>query len=81
VCSPGNQRSHLLTGGGEGIGAECALAYVREGATVAILDRNREAADNFINIWSCLTELLSFTRLSFSNKFRTFGCILYSRPW
>jgi meso-butanediol dehydrogenase/(S,S)-butanediol dehydrogenase/diacetyl reductase len=34
----------VLTGGGEGIGAECALAYVREGASVAILDRNREAA-------------------------------------
>lgn len=24
----------VLTGGGDGIGAECALAYVREGATV-----------------------------------------------
>jgi meso-butanediol dehydrogenase / (S,S)-butanediol dehydrogenase / diacetyl reductase len=36
----------VLTGGGEGIGAECALAYVREGATVAILDRNLEAAED-----------------------------------
>jgi meso-butanediol dehydrogenase/(S,S)-butanediol dehydrogenase/diacetyl reductase len=34
----------LLTGGGDGIGAECALAYAREGARVAILDRNVEAA-------------------------------------
>ncbi len=34
----------LLTGGGDGIGAECALAYAREGATVAILDQNLEAA-------------------------------------
>lgn len=34
----------VLTGGGDGIGAECAVAYVREGATVAILDRNLEAA-------------------------------------
>jgi meso-butanediol dehydrogenase / (S,S)-butanediol dehydrogenase / diacetyl reductase len=34
----------LLTGGGDGIGAECALAYAREGATVAILDRNLDAA-------------------------------------
>lgn len=35
----------VLTGGGEGIGAECALAYVREGAEVVILDRNLEAAE------------------------------------
>ena len=35
----------VLTGGGDGIGAECALAYAREGAKVAILDRNLEAAD------------------------------------
>lgn len=34
----------VLTGGGDGIGAECALAYAREGATVAILDRNLDAA-------------------------------------
>ena len=36
----------VLTGGGEGIGAECALAYVREGARVAILDRNLKAAED-----------------------------------
>src|ERR1700733_10746632 len=35
----------VLTGGGEGIGAECALAYAREGATVAILDHHIEAAE------------------------------------
>jgi meso-butanediol dehydrogenase / (S,S)-butanediol dehydrogenase / diacetyl reductase len=36
----------VLTGGGDGIGAECALAYAREGASVAILDRNLEAAED-----------------------------------
>jgi meso-butanediol dehydrogenase / (S,S)-butanediol dehydrogenase / diacetyl reductase len=36
----------LLTGGGDGIGAECAIAYGREGARVAILDRNLQAAEN-----------------------------------
>ena len=30
----------LLTGGATGIGRECALAYGRDGATVAVLDRN-----------------------------------------
>src|ERR1700735_3306871 len=34
----------LLTGGASGIGRECALAYAREGATIAILDRNFEEA-------------------------------------
>lgn len=34
----------LLTGGADGIGAECAVAYGRAGATVAILDRNLDAA-------------------------------------
>ncbi len=34
----------VLTGGADGIGRECALAYAREGASVAILDRNIEAA-------------------------------------
>jgi meso-butanediol dehydrogenase/(S,S)-butanediol dehydrogenase/diacetyl reductase len=34
----------VVTGGGDGIGRECALAYVREGAVVAILDNNLEAA-------------------------------------
>jgi len=34
----------VLTGGADGIGRECALAYAREDATVAILDRNLEKA-------------------------------------
>ena len=36
----------LLTGGATGIGRECALAYGREGASVAVLDRNFEDAQN-----------------------------------
>jgi NAD(P)-dependent dehydrogenase (short-subunit alcohol dehydrogenase family) len=36
----------VLTGGGSGIGAECAAAYAREGARVAILDRDLQAAQN-----------------------------------
>jgi len=34
----------VLTGGGDGIGRECALAYSREGARVAIVDWNLDAA-------------------------------------
>src|SRR5271155_3051762 len=34
----------VLTGGADGIGRECALAYAREGATVAILDRDMDTA-------------------------------------
>jgi meso-butanediol dehydrogenase / (S,S)-butanediol dehydrogenase / diacetyl reductase len=34
----------VLTGGADGIGRECALAYAREEARVAILDRNIETA-------------------------------------
>jgi meso-butanediol dehydrogenase/(S,S)-butanediol dehydrogenase/diacetyl reductase len=34
----------VLTGGADGIGRECALAYAREGATVAILDRDLDQA-------------------------------------
>ena len=36
----------MLTGGGDGIGRECALAYAREGATVAILDRDLDTAQH-----------------------------------
>jgi NAD(P)-dependent dehydrogenase (short-subunit alcohol dehydrogenase family) len=35
----------VLTGGGDGIGRECALAYARAGAIVAVLDRNMAAAE------------------------------------
>jgi meso-butanediol dehydrogenase/(S,S)-butanediol dehydrogenase/diacetyl reductase len=34
----------LLTGGATGIGRECAVAYTREGAPVAVLDRNFDDA-------------------------------------
>jgi NAD(P)-dependent dehydrogenase (short-subunit alcohol dehydrogenase family) len=34
----------VLTGGGDGIGRECALAYARAGASVAILELNIVAA-------------------------------------
>ena len=37
-----------LTGGGDGIGRECALAYAREGATVAILDVNLSTAQRTV---------------------------------
>lgn len=38
----------VLTGGANGIGRECALAYVREGASVAVLDRDGELAARFV---------------------------------
>src|SRR6266566_9229544 len=34
----------VVTGGGDGIGRECAVAYARETATVAIVDRDFTAA-------------------------------------
>ena len=34
----------LLTGGADGIGRECASAYVREGAAVAVVDLDGEKA-------------------------------------
>jgi meso-butanediol dehydrogenase/(S,S)-butanediol dehydrogenase/diacetyl reductase len=34
----------LLTGGADGIGRECAFAYVREGAAVAVIDLDGEKA-------------------------------------
>jgi len=35
----------VVTGGGDGIGRECGLAYAREGGRVAVLDNNLEAAE------------------------------------
>jgi NAD(P)-dependent dehydrogenase (short-subunit alcohol dehydrogenase family) len=34
----------IVTGGGDGIGRECALAYARDHATVAILDKDPTSA-------------------------------------
>lgn len=39
-----DDRIVFLTGGGQGIGRECALAYSREGATVIIADIDGDAA-------------------------------------
>lgn len=38
----------FLTGGGQGIGRECALAYVRAGATVVVADVNLESAQTTV---------------------------------
>ncbi len=39
-----NGKVVVLTGGADGIGYECAAAYVREGAAVAVLDRDGDKA-------------------------------------
>jgi meso-butanediol dehydrogenase / (S,S)-butanediol dehydrogenase / diacetyl reductase len=39
----------FLTGGGQGIGRECALAYAREGASVIIADINTAAAESAVS--------------------------------
>lgn len=46
----------VLTGGADGIGRECASAYVREGAAVAVLDRDGEkAAQTTAELgWDCM---------------------------
>ncbi len=38
----------VLTGGASGIGRECAIAYSRDGAIVAILDTNLESAERTV---------------------------------
>ena len=44
MASELNGKIILLTGGADGIGRECASAYIREGAAVAVLDRDGEKA-------------------------------------
>lgn len=39
----------VLTGGADGIGYECASAYVREGAAVAVIDRDGEKAAHAVS--------------------------------
>src|SRR4051794_11767007 len=38
----------FLTGGGQGIGRECAIAYAREGALVVIADVNTKASEQVL---------------------------------
>jgi NAD(P)-dependent dehydrogenase (short-subunit alcohol dehydrogenase family) len=38
----------VLTGGADGIGYECACVYVREGAAVAIIDRDSEKSEKAV---------------------------------
>ena len=39
-------RVALITGGGSGIGAEIARVFAREGAAVALLDIDQDAAEH-----------------------------------
>jgi len=47
----------IVTGGGNGIGRECALAYARDNATVAILDKDlasaKRTAAELSSAWLC----------------------------
>ena len=38
-------RRVIVTGGGSGIGAACCRLFAAEGATVTVLDRDRDAAE------------------------------------
>ncbi len=40
----------FLTGGGQGIGHECALAYAQEGAQVVVADINRTSAEETVRL-------------------------------
>jgi len=44
-----NKHIAVITGAGSGIGRAIALAYAREGARVALLDANEQAAANVVN--------------------------------
>ena len=41
-------KSAVITGGGTGIGRATALAFAREGASIAILDRDKETSERTV---------------------------------
>ena len=45
-----NNQTILITGGAQGIGLECAKAYIGQGANIAILDKNEQSIDKALKI-------------------------------
>ena len=52
----------VITGGGSGIGAECARVLAKEGAKIAVLDLNLEAPFDVAVLQSVPLNLLSLIR-------------------